>query len=376
MLRYFWGVGCPFCEEIAPFIDRLEERYPDLVVERYEVFETREHHDTFRETILWYGGSSSGVPQVFFEEHAWIGYSDRIVAEIEEAVRGGVVSSTIDLPLFGTLSPEETPAVAITAAIAFVDGFNPCSLWVLTLLLGLIVHTRSRRRILLVGSTFLVVTAAIYGFFMLGLLNVFAIAGNTLALRLLVATVAVTMGVINVKDYFFFKQGVSLTIPERFRRPIAAGTRYIADTSRSWPGLVMLTTVFAGAIAIVELPCTAGFPVIWSRYVTAAVSPGTSFFTLLGLYLLVYLLLEVAIVVIALVTMGRINFTEREARPIKLLGGALMVSLGVFYVIDPEIAGTVTGVGRIFLTALTGASVLMLLGGVIGRVTAAYNGRR
>lgn len=383
VLRYFWGVGCPYCELAAPFIDGLEERYPGIKVERYEVFRTREHHGTFRETIAWYGGTSTAVPQIFFGDQGWVGFSERVVQQVEEAVRdyvasgvsgGGttspVASEPVVLPLFGTLEAGGVPVALMTAAIAFVDGFNPCSLWVLTLLLGLIVHTRSRRRILLVGGVFLLVTAGIYGLFMLGLLSVFALAGNTFLIRILVGLVAVTMGLINVKDYFFFRKGISLTIPERFKRRITAGTRMMATATAGTMGLAAMTALFAAGIAVVELPCTAGFPVIWSRYVTAAVASRGAFYAFLGLYLLVYLLLEILILAVALVTMGRIGFGERQARPIKLAGGMLMVSLGVFYVADPEIAGSLAGVGRIFLVALLGSALVATAGSLVQRFSA------
>jgi glutaredoxin len=376
VLRYFWGVGCPHCERARPVIDRLEREFPDLIVERYEVFETREHHDTFLETLQHYGSTSTGVPQIFFEDYGWIGFSEGAEQQIEDAVRGRMVNQEIELPLFGVLSAETTPAAFITMAIAFVDGFNPCSLWVLTMLLGLVAHTRSRRRILLVGTIFLLITAAIYGAFMLGLLNIFAITGTTLFLRIVVAVIAVSMGLVNIKDYFAFKQGLSLTIPARFQRRITAGSRAMATTSASTVGLITMTALFAAGIALVELPCTAGFPVIWSRYVTSSVAAGTAFVSLLALYLLVYLAIEVVILAVALVTMGRISFSDRQARPIKLIGGAIMISLGIYYVIEPEMAETLTGVGRIFLTALFGAAALALAGKLLSSTIRLTRGQR
>ncbi len=266
---------------------------------------------------------------------------------------------TLTLPFGSTLALDSLPAVVMTVAIAFVDGFNPCSLWVLTLLLGLIVHTRSRRKILLVGAVFLAVTAGIYGLFILGMLNVFMIAGVSGPVRWIVAILAITMGLINAKDYLFFKRGFSLTIPERFKRPIAAGTRNVQSATGSTSGLIAATALFAAAVAVVELPCTAGFPVLWSQYVVAAAAPGTlPFWGLLLLYLFVYLLIEIVIILVALVTLGRVAFAEREARTVKLAGGAIMVSLGVHYLVNPEIANSLIGVGRIFLAAMIGAVIL------------------
>ncbi len=75
VLRFFWGVGCPYCEQAKPLLDELERRYPRLVVERYELFESRQHHDLFREHLVHYGTNSTGVPQFFFGDRHWIGFS-------------------------------------------------------------------------------------------------------------------------------------------------------------------------------------------------------------------------------------------------------------------------------------------------------------
>ena len=53
----------------------------------------------------------------------------------------------------------------------------------LTILLALVIHSGSRKRIMLVGTTFLIVTAAIYGLFIAG---VFGSLAFLLALYLLI----------------------------------------------------------------------------------------------------------------------------------------------------------------------------------------------
>lgn len=381
VLRFFWGVGCPHCERAKPLIDQLERQYPALTVERYELFETREHHDLFRAHLAHAGVESTGVPQFFLGDHHWIGFSPAMGEQIAAAVAREMAAREMAAPregpsppreataapaaLPGGLDPRSTPAALLTIAIAFVDGFNPCSLWVLTLLLGLIIHTRSRRRVLLVGSVFLVVTASIYGLFMVGLFTAFMAVGISLPLRWAVAVIAGTMGAINMKDYLAFRRGISLGIPEAFKSRIAAGTRMVHRSSESPGGTVVVTALFAAGIAIVELPCTAGFPVLWSQYVAAALPGRTAvFWMLLGLYLLVYLVIEIVIITVAAITLHRISLGERNARVIRLGGGAVMVSLGVHFLVNPDTANTLGGIFRILLTA----AALALAVAVVHRV--------
>lgn len=372
VLRYFWGVGCPFCEQAEPVISALEQRFPQITVERYELFQTREHHQLFRDQLQYYGLTSTGVPQFHIGEHSLVGFSPTIQEQLERIVARQAqhmpTSPTEELTHRGTLPfgldrrENALPAAVMTVAIAFVDGFNPCSLWVLTLLLGLIVHTRSRRRVLLVGSLFLVTTAVIYGMFMVGLLNVFLIAGVSSPVRWIVAVLAIVLGLINVKDYAGLFAPFTLRIPQRFRPFITRGTQKIQRSTASPGGLAGVTVLFAAAVAIVELPCTAGFPVIWSQYVVETTAGGSiAYWGLLALYLLVYLLVEIIIIVVATATLGRVTFRESHARRIKLIGGALMISLGVHYAARPTAAHTLAGVGQIVAYAVLGAAGIALL---------------
>lgn len=84
------------------------------------------------------------------------------------------VDAVLDVPLVGKVNLIFQPLLLSTSLIAFVDGFNPCSIWVLTMLLVLVLHSGSRRRVLLVGLTFLFTTALIYGMFIAGVFSILA----------------------------------------------------------------------------------------------------------------------------------------------------------------------------------------------------------
>ncbi|TVR03743.1 MAG: thioredoxin [Spirochaetaceae bacterium] len=374
VLHYFWAIGCPVCDRAVPVLDELQTRFPELTIRRYELSENREYLPVFRSMAAERGVAASGVPAFFIGDTAWIGLRPDTPQQLAEAVergRAGLTGSgsegggaahtaSIELPLFGTITLANAPAVAVTGAIALVDGFNPCSLWVLTFLIGLMVRTGSRRRTLAVGAVFLVVTAAVYGLFILGLFQVFAAATGILAVRIVVAVMAVSMGLINMKDYFAFKVGFSLTIPERFQTLIARHGRTVFEKSGSPLLLVGATALFALGISVVELPCTAGFPVIWSQYMAATGLTGSSFWALFTLYLAIYLADELIIVVGAVILMKRVQIREAHGRVLKLIGGSVMVALGLAYLFAPEVTQSMTGVALVFASAIGMAALILL----------------
>ncbi len=74
-----------------------------------------------------------------------------------------------------------------TVLIAFVDGFNPCSLWVLSVLLGLTLHTGSRKKVFIIGFVFLTVTSLVYALFIAGLFTMFTVISFVGWIRVIVA---------------------------------------------------------------------------------------------------------------------------------------------------------------------------------------------
>jgi len=249
--------------------------------------------------------------------------------------------------------------------IALVDGFNPCSLWVLTFLLGLVVHSGSRKKTAAVGLTFLTVTSIGYGAFVYGLINVFSYVSHLMWIKVAVATVALVFGAVNVKDFFYWNRGLSFTIPDRFKPKIA---RELSETVRKDSLAMTLfgTAVIAAGIVLVELPCTAGFPLIYSNIlVERGVQTGYAL-VLLGLYMLIYLLDELAVFLGITYTMEKTRFEEKHGRYLKLLGGMIMIALATTLLIRPEMMETLSGTVYIFGSALILSGVIAYIYGKMG----------
>ena len=384
-LYFFVQDGCPACARMKPVIDEIALEYPRLEVRTLEVGEFLEYRTMLLDAARAFNLERLSVPATFLGSRAWIGYGETSIRQIREEVGRCVEEGcpdTFDLVaaalaedpsgpdptptqaggadtprLFG-VSADELPIVVSTTMIAFLDGFNPCSLWVLTFLLAMVMHTGSRRRVLLVGSVFLLVTASIYGLFIVGVVQAMALLAHLPWIRIVVVVLALAMGAINIKDYFAFKRGVSLTISDDRKSAIARRFSSLSRSSQS-PGMLVLTTAgLAAGIAIIELPCTAGFPVVWSNLVTAAAVPVAFFALLVVLYIAIYLLIELVLVAAAALTFRRLVITERGGRALKLLGGTIMVALAFVLLFAPKLMESLTSMVIVFAAALTLAVVL------------------
>jgi hypothetical protein len=382
----FTSETCPVCEAQKPFFAALGRQHGNLEILELEVVATREHWPLLRTMAAAHGVRPGSVPMVFVGGRVWTGDSARVRAEIAVHVAACLAAecpdsrslsageqrhdamtppadadAVIDLPFIGQVNLGLQPLLLSTSLIAFVDGFNPCSIWVLTMLLVLVLHSGSRSRVLLVGLTFLCTTALIYGLFIVGVFSLLAFTAYLPWITWVVALVALAIGSINVKDYFWFKRGISLTIDDRHKPGIFRGFRDLMVHGRMPVALMGATVVLASGIALIELPCTAGFPVIWSALVQAHEVGWGEFLLLLGVYLLIYLGIELVIFVVAVVKLRIDRFEESRGRVLKLIGGVIMIALAGVLIAAPEMMSQAGPALAVFLAAFAVTALIVVV---------------
>ncbi len=447
----FWGEGCPHCEDEKEFLRELHQRYPQIEIRMFELWNHPEFRKLAQAMAQAYGVKASSVPMTFIGEWTTTGYRDeattgiaieeqvstclehgcrdaldkagpmavagRIRREAQQAAPekwtqlaakqaiedeeadeeaasedcgndfacppppGGLLSgeegqgsdeqvsedqqaasqnsSSAEAALLPRKQPLKFPQAAckegeeripvigcvnvsrvglpvFTLIVAVLDGFNPCTIWVLSFLLSLVMYAKSRSRILLIGGMFILVCGFIYFLFMAAWLEVFAIGQHIALLRVGIAIVAITMGLINCKDFFFFKQGVSLTISKSGQSTLFKKMRDVLHTA-AIPGVILGTIALATSASLIELPCTAGFPMIYTKILTLQHYGRFQYYLYLVLYNVIYVLPLATIVGVFAWKMGGRKLTEHEGRVLKLIGGALMVILGVIMLVNPDL---------------------------------------
>ena len=234
-------------------------------------------------------------------------------------------------------------------------------MWLLTILLGILLHTRSRRKIIIVGLAFLLTTAAGYGAFMLGLLNVFLYVGYVDWIKIVVGLLALTFALVNIKDYFWFQQGLSFTISDKHKPGIFKRMRNIIHQDMSTASMVGATIIMALGVTLVELPCTAGFPVIWSNIAAQQGVNGMEFALLFVIYLTIYLGVEIAILATAVITLKKSVFEEKHGRILKLISGVIMLVLAYGIVFAYDTLSSLGGVLGLFGAAAVIITLVLIL---------------
>jgi hypothetical protein len=247
-------------------------------------------------------------------------------------------SSEITLPYFGQLRVEQIGLPLFTLAVGLVDGFNPCAMWVLMFLLSILVNLRTRWKILSVAGTFVLISGAAYFAFMAAWLNVFLFLGMLTWVRLTLACLAITMGAVHVKDFFAFKRGITLSIPESAKPGVYQRVRRIV-TAENLVGAVLGAAVLAVLVNILELLCTAGLPALYTRILTAQQLPPWQNYAYLLLYNLAYMFDDTLMVAVVVVTLERHKLQETHGRWLKLISGLAILVLGAVMLLRPQWLG-------------------------------------
>ena len=370
-LYYFYSPTCPHCQAAAPYIDELKARWPWLEVKKYSVKDNRANAKFYYETALALGTKALSVPGFVFCRQVLIGYdtAETTGAEIaraleschqrllDEGIRtmsatpealgtGGTeapqspvvddrAGTTVNLPFVGMVDVKAFSLPVLTVVLAGMDAFNPCAFFVLLFLLSLLVHAKSRTRMAIVGGTFVLFSGLVYFVFMAAWLNVFLIAGELRVITVIAGLLALTVAALNIKDFFWFKEGPSLSIPESAKPGLFKRMRGIVATGNLGP--MLASTVLLAIVAnSYELLCTAGFPMVYTRVLTLAQLETWQYYAWLAVYNVIYVIPLLAIVIVFVKTMGARKLSESEGRILKLVSGFMMLGFGLMLLAAPQ----------------------------------------
>ncbi|MFA5530875.1 MAG: hypothetical protein WDA11_09450 [Thiohalomonadaceae bacterium] len=375
-LHFFWSQTCPHCQDALPFVQELAARHAWLRLHSHELTASRANVQRYVEMAGALGQQAKSVPGFIFCGEMHVGYDSpagvgrfleqRLLA-CHDALTAGAVpapaptpkdvapGAEVSLPVLGTVDVANWSLPLVTMVIAGLDAFNPCAFFVLLFLLSLLTHERTRTRMLVIGGVFVLFSGLVYFLLMSAWLNVFLIAGELRLVTLAAGLLAVGMALVNIKDYVWFKRGISLSIPERAKPRLFERMRRLLRAD-SWPVMLAGAVTLAIVANSYEALCTAGFPMVYTRLLTLQQLPTSGYYAYLAFYNLVYVLPLMLIVLGYVYTLGSRKLSELEGRVLKLVSGVMMLGLGGVLLFAPEgLNNPLLALALLFLAVAAGA---------------------
>ena len=369
-LYFFHGNGCPHCAEESKFLDSIKEEYNDLKIVEYEVWYNDENANLLKKVEEAFDIRRSGVPTTVIGDSVITGYGTGTDSKIKRAIDyylendytdqvQNIINGTfvkeekpdddfskeeekkdeelsIKLPIFGKVNLKNISLASAAVVIGLVDGFNPCAMWILLFLLSVLVGMKDRKRMWIIGLTFLITSAFVYMLIMLSWLQIAVKMTTVIWIRNIIAVIALIGAFINLRSYIRTKDDSGCeVVDDKKRKTIFKRIRKFTSEKSLFLALIGVITL-AVSVNLVELACSAGLPLVFTELLVLNDTSSMMRFTYTLLYILFFLIDDLIIFFIAMFTMQITGISTKYNKYSHLIGGIIMLIVGILLLLKPE----------------------------------------
>jgi len=344
-IDFFYSITCPYCAQEKVFLQQLQEKYPNVQINEYEVTQSSENQNKLRSFYEEYKvpeQEQGYVPVTFTALKYFVGFNEDISKEIESCLEtcvsggGTVTSQKFKVPLLGEIDAQKISLPLLTVALGVLDGFNPCAMWVLVVLISMLLAAKSRRKIALVGGIFIFVEGLLYFLFMAAWLNALLMMSFVSLTRILIGVFGIAFGVWRIRDFITWKPGVCKVVDEKSEGKILQRIKKVLKPS-ALPATIFGVIALAVGVNLIEFFCSAGFPVIYTRILAAQGISTLQYYFYLAFYNLFYMLDDLIVFGVAFFTLNHFRFSDKYNRYSTLIAGVLILVLGALLIFKPEL---------------------------------------
>jgi len=386
----FYGEGCPHCAKEMAYFNSIKDQYPNLKVTGFEVYYNQENSTLMHQVAMELGVQAGGVPFLVVGDEYFVGFSEKIspgeienrinyclqndcpdivgkilglekskeVSVVEEKEEGKVVEGLekneniidqnqilgdggsikkekiMQLPIIGSVDVHKFSLPVITIILAFLDGFNPCAMWVLLFLVSLLFGIENKRRLWIFGLVFLTASAFVYFLFMTAWLNLFMFLGFIAIVRVIIGLIALISGYYNLKEYITNPGGGCKITGSEKRRKIFEGLKKIIQQRNLFIAILGLI-ILAFAVNLVELVCSLGLPAVYTQILSLSNLSSWQYYLYLIFYVIIFILPAFIVFTISATTLHLTGISAKYGRIVHLVSGIIMLIIGVLMIFKP-----------------------------------------
>lgn len=359
----FLTSGCPLCSQEKTYLNKIQEEYSNLELNYLDVSQEK-NAQIFKQIIDELKIENPALPLLIIGEKYIIGWYNEestgksvkevincylenecpdVVAKVisrftvlGESTKEKPLPEKIKLPLFGEIKTKNLSLPALAVILGGLDGFNPCAMWVLVFLITLLLKMKDRKRMFILGSSFIIASAAVYFLFMSAWLNLILFLGFIFWIRLIVGLIALGGGIYNLRDFFVNPEGVCKVTNHQQKKGIIEKMKEIVHKREFILALIGII-VLAAMVNLIELICSAGFPVIFTQVLALSNLEKWQYYLYMLIYIFVFMLDDLIVFFGAMITLRITGITNKYSRLSHLIGGILMLLIGLLLIFKPEL---------------------------------------
>lgn len=342
-IYFFHKTSCPHCKKEGKLLDSLEQKYENINIYRFEVSGDSQNAKYLDEVKKLFDETSGGVPYTVIGTETFLGYNSYVGEKLEKTIQNYLdikketeqEKATFNLPIVGKTDAKEVSIPFVAILLGVIDGFNPCAMWVLLFLINMFIDMKDKKKMFILGYTFLFTSALVYFLSMLGIsvvLNVTAVK----QIQILIALVALVAGVLNIRTYIKTRNDTGCHVVDDKKRKKMV-KRVIKITKQESLFLALIGVIaLAASVNLVELACSLGFPAIFSEILALNNVTGALRILYLIIYVFFYMIDDLIVFTIAVSTFTIAAKSTKYTKYVNLIAGIIMILIGTLLIFKPE----------------------------------------
>lgn len=337
----FYSKICPHCQKEEKYFETLKEKYQDKInIYTYEVTENKTNNEIMKSLKKELKENSQGVPFTIIGSKTFLGYDESLNERIENTIESYLdentkTNNTYTIPILGKIEAKNASIILIAIILGFIDGFNPCAMWILLLLINMCISIKDKKKMLIVCLTFIITSGIIYFLSMLGI--GFILDLTTISyIRNIIAILAIILGIYNLYTYLKTrKQTGCHVVKKEKRKTIITKINNILNNKNT---VLMFggTIILATSVSLVEMACSLGFPTIFLELLSINNIHSFLKVTYLLIYILFYLIDDIIVLFLSIKAFETKGISTKYNKYVHLIGGLIMILMGVLLIFKPE----------------------------------------
>ena len=242
----------------------------------------------------------------------------------------------IDVPLLGEVNLSDLSLPVISIIMGLVDGFNPCAMWILLFLITMLFNMKDKKKMWILGLTFIGTSAFIYFLFMMAWLKVSDFMNSVKTLQLIVGLFSIIFALYNIYKYFKTRKEDGCTVIKKEKRKLVFSYIKKVIENKSFILAIIGIMILAIIVNLIELLCSLGLPVMFTEILSINGLSSNIYFTYIGLYIFFFMLDDIIIFTLSMITLKSKAISTKYNKYSHLIGGIIMLIIGLLIILKPE----------------------------------------
>ena len=367
-LYLFHSQDCTHCQSERKWLESIKDKYDNLNIYEYEITRNSDNSALLDKVKERLSSTSNYVPFTVIGEQHWIGWNEDNKAKIIEAIENydfskrDIVNEAINnvsgekigntevpiedsddkteftVPVLGKIDAKKVSLPIMAMVIGFVDGFNPCAMWVLIFLISMLLGMKDKKKMWTLGLTFLISSGLVYLLFMLAWLNIAVSLSSIRWIQLIISAVALIGAFVNLRSYFKSvikkDEGCEVVDNKKRKKLMERIKKYTSEKSFLLAMLGVMALAFS--VNLIELACSAGLPLIFTQVLALNDLNALQYGIYIFIYLLFFLIDDIVVFVIAMKTFELTGISTKYTKYSHLIGGLIILIIGLLMIFKPS----------------------------------------